>query len=88
MVIPVTENYRITSDSLSWNIEKRRGMRNGLDRWEPCGFYIDFRAALVALAERRVREIPSAVPDEICKALAEIKESVVDTSAMFKRALE
>lgn len=84
MIINVGEGWRITSDTSCWQVERKKGKnKDGSDRWSPVTYHVDFKGALVALAERKVRQIDSDVPEEIKKALDEIKREVISSAEVF-----
>lgn len=67
-------------------VEKRKSdRRDGSERWEPLTYHVDFKSALVSLAEYRVRTIAdSASVDEIESTLREIKAEVVSSAEVFR----
>ena len=59
MILPISEQYRISSDRYQWIIQKsRRRKRNGeqVITWESESFFPTFEGAVQALGERMVRE--------------------------------
>ena len=59
MILPISETYRIASDTSQWIIQKsRERRRNGVlvTDWEPQSFYPTFEGAVEELGQRMVRE--------------------------------
>lgn len=54
MILPIDDDYRITSDPRQWRVEKS-GTRKGRIAWEPFEFYPTIQGAVQALADRLVR---------------------------------
>jgi hypothetical protein len=69
MIIPINEQYRITSDPFQWIIQKKR-TRNGREDWTSQTFHLSFSSALQSLGERMVRESNASTLSE---ALADVK---------------
>ena len=86
MIIEINNNYRITSNPTCWQVEKRKSERKDRsERWEPLTYHVDFKSALVSLAEYRIRTIDnSEILDEIKSALKEIKAEVISSAEMFR----
>ena len=86
MIIRVSDKYRIASTPASWQVEKRHTNRkDGSERWEPLTYHVDFRSALVSLAEYQIRTIEdSATVDEIKASLREIKSECVTACNVFR----
>jgi hypothetical protein len=83
MVIRVNDEFRITSSSACWQIEKR--VSGG---WRPITFHTEFKYALRSLAEYRVRLIADAAKVEEIKAtLGEIREEALKASAVFAESV-
>ena len=85
MIIEVNSEYRITSNPTCWQVEKRKSDRkDGTERWEPLTYHVDFKSALVSLAEYRIRTIAdSAAVDEIKSTLKEIRTEVISSAEVF-----
>ena len=86
MIIRVDKNYRITSNPTCWQVEKRKSDRkDGSERWESLTYHVDFKSALVSLAEYRIRTIDnSEILDEIQSTLREIKVEVISRAEVFR----
>jgi len=85
MVIPVNNDWHISSTPTCWQVEKYKGKRkDGSERWEPHIFCVDFKNALVALAELQIRLIDTSVPDEIKSAIRQIRDECVSASEVFR----
>ena len=86
MIIEVNSEYRITSSPTCWQVEKRKSDRkDGTERWEPLTYHVDFKSALVSLAEYRIRTIAdSATVDEIKATLRTIRDECVSASEVFQ----
>ena len=86
MIIPVNDKYRITSNPTCWQVEQYRGSKKDRgEYWEPLSYHVDFKSALVSLAELRIRLIDSCVPDEIIAAIKKIRDEVISSSEVFKK---
>ena len=55
MIIPINEQYRLTSDEFQWIIQKRR-TRKGKKDWEARLYYPSLKAAVEGLGELMVRQ--------------------------------
>ena len=55
MIIPINEQYRLTSDEFQWIIQKRR-TRKGMKDWEARLYYPSLKAAVEGLGELMVRQ--------------------------------
>ena len=55
MIIPINEQYRLTSDEFQWIIQKRR-TRKGKADWEARLYYPSLKAAVEGLGELMVRQ--------------------------------
>ena len=55
MIIPINEQYRLTSDEYQWIIQKRR-TRKGKEDWEARLYYPSLKAAVEGLGELMVRQ--------------------------------
>jgi hypothetical protein len=66
-------------------VEHLKGTRkDGSERWEPVSYHCGFKSALVSLAEYRIRCIDSSAPEEIIRALEEIKREVISSAEVFR----
>lgn len=86
MIIEVNSEYRITSSSNCWQIEQRKSDRkDGAERWDPLTYHVDFKSALVSLAEYKIRTIAdSATTDEIKATLRTIRGECITASKVFR----
>ena len=86
MIIEVNSEYRITSSPTCWQIEQRKSDRkDGTERWEPLTYHVDFKSALVSLAEYQIRTVAdSASLDEIKATLRTIRDECVSAAEVFK----
>lgn len=85
MVVAVNDTHRISSDRNSWTVQRYAGKRkDGKDEWESLYYCVDFRSALTALAELRIRLIGSSIPDEIKTAIREIRDECITAAEVFK----
>jgi hypothetical protein len=85
MIIEVNSEYRITSNPTCWQVEQRKSDRkDGTERWEPLTHHVDFKSALVSLADYQIRLIDSSIPDEIKSAIGEIKDEVLSAAEVFR----
>ena len=55
MIIPINEQYRLTSDEFQWIIQRRR-TRKGKKDWEARLYYPSLKAAVEGLGELMVRQ--------------------------------
>ena len=55
MIIPINEQYRLTSDEFQWIIQKRR-TRKGKKDWEARLYYPSLKAAVEGLGELMARQ--------------------------------
>jgi len=74
MIIPINEQYRITTDPYQWIVQKKRS-RKGKEDWEPQTYHTSFQSALQSLGEFMVRQSDAAT---LTDALAE-GESITTT---------
>lgn len=81
MIIPINDNYQITSDSVQWRIENRGKKKDKEDKtkdsdewqdWSPIGFYANFEQASAALGDRMIRESPAVGVAECIKEVKAI----------------
>lgn len=79
MIIPITANYRITSDEMQWRVERRRS-RKGAASFEPVSFHANMSGAIESLRERLVR---ASNAETLADALADME----NVSATLSRAL-
>ena len=87
MVIRVNDTYRIESDSRSWVVQRFRGVREDTSKedWRPVTYHVDFRSALVSLAEYRIRAIDNqATVDEIRETLRVIRKEALTAADIFQ----
>ena len=54
MIVPITEQYRITTDPYQWIVQKKRS-RKGKEDWESQTYHPSFESGLESLWERLVR---------------------------------
>jgi hypothetical protein len=81
----VNKQYRITSDSSCWTVQRYTGKRkDGKEDWDSLYHCADFRNALVALAELQMRLIDSSVPKEIKTAIRKIRDECVTAAKVFR----
>ncbi len=87
MVISVNKQYRITSDSSCWTVQRYAGKRkDGEDEWQGLYYCVDFESALVSLAEYRIRTIAdSATVDEIRATLRTIRDECLTAVDVFRK---
>ena len=74
MILPIDENYRITSDQFQWIVQKRR-TRKGQEDWKNLAYCAGLEHAVNELAQHRIR---TSNAQTLADALAEI-ENVVTT---------
>ena len=79
MIIEINEEYRIKSNTSSWNIEKYIGHDKDTNErtFTPIRYYMNLEAAVKGLADLQIREISDrATIGEIKKVLQVIREEV------------
>ena len=74
MIVPINEQYRITTDPYQWIVQKKRS-RKGKEDWEPQTYHTSFQSALQSLGEFMVRQSEAA---SLTDALVEV-ENVTTT---------
>ena len=74
MIVPINEQYRITTDPYQWIVQKKRS-RKGKEDWEPQTYHTSFQSALQSLGEFMVRQSDAA---SLTDALVEV-ENVTTT---------
>ena len=88
MILPISDQYRISSDRYQWVVQKRRTRtKDGrkISDWQAQSYYPTLRGALAQLGERMVRESEA---NKVVDALAAINEVVTTLSQALTRALE
>ncbi|SVD03087.1 uncharacterized protein METZ01_LOCUS355941 [marine metagenome] len=71
MIIPINEQYRVTSDAHQWTVQKRRA-RNNKEDWECQTYHPSVDAAVRSLGERMVRECKTDTLVDALKAVETI----------------
>ena len=74
MIVPINEQYRITTDPYQWIVQKKRS-RKGKEDWEPQTYHTSFQSALQSLGEFMVRQSDATTLTDV---LAEV-ESITTT---------
>ena len=59
MIVPINEQYRITTDPYQWIVQKKR-TRKDQDGWESVTYHPTFRSAVQSLGELMVRRSDAA----------------------------
>ena len=87
MIIPITNKYRIHSDSDAWRVEELMGKdKDGNDRWVAHYHCITLRFALDQLADLRIRRISDdAGIDKIIAEIGAIRSDMATATAAFGR---
>jgi len=83
MVIHVSDDFRIVSDSTQWTTQRRIKRKGAVD-WQALGYYSDFGAALRGLSEYRIRKIDGAVPEAVLGALSVIRREAEATCLTYR----
>jgi hypothetical protein len=79
MLIPITDQFRIKSDSMQWMIQTRRS-RNGKPSWESKLFFPTLQGAINELGELMVRESKA-------QTLADALVAVENVTTVLSQAL-
>ena len=79
MMIPINEDFRITSDSVQWVIQRKR-QREGKEIWESRLYFGTLKAALKDLGELMVRTSKA-------NTLADALKDVEKVTATLSQAL-
>ena len=74
MIIPINEQYRITTDPYQWIVQKKRS-RKGKEDWESQTYHPSIQSALQSFGEFMVRQSDATT---LTDALAEV-ESITTT---------
>ena len=74
MIIPINEQYRITTDPYQWIVQKKRS-RKGKEDWESQPYHPSIQSALQSFGEFMVRQSDAA---SLTAALVEV-ENVTTT---------
>ena len=54
-VIPINDQYRITSDRYQWMIQEKRNRTGKAEEWEPKSYFPTLEGAVKELGEQMVR---------------------------------
>ena len=87
MIVPINEQYRITSDPFQWIIQKKR-TRNGREDWTSQTFHLSFSSALQSLGERMVRESNASTLSEVLADVKTITTTLSQALAVNIKGLE
>ena len=71
MIVPITEQYRVTTDPYQWIIQKRR-TRRGREEWESQTYHPSFQSALQSLGEHLVRASDTQTLEEALVAVENV----------------
>ena len=71
MIVPITEQYRVTTDPHQWIIQKRRTRRGG-EEWESQTYHPSFQSALQSLGEHLVRASDTQTLEEALVAVENV----------------
>ena len=74
MIVPINEQYRITTDPYQWIVQKKRTRKDQVD-WESVTYHPTFKSALQSLGELMVRRSDAAT---LADALVDV-ENVTTT---------
>ena len=79
MIIQISEDSRLVSDTLNWTLQKRRKTGSG-EKWDALGYYAHIDNAVLDLAKRRLRCLPGNYGPEalepLCRALDTLREDI------------
>ena len=76
MIVPINEQYRITTDPYQWIVQKKR-TRKDQDGWESVTYHPTFRSAVQSLGELMVRRSDAAT---LTEALVEVENVTTSLS--------
>lgn len=95
MIIEINPDWRISSDSHQWILERLRGTRKDrktgqpLPNWKPVGYFASLSTLLKRLIDLRVWRIEGTHPPEalehVCNALSDMKAEVRDALSNIDR---
>ena len=88
MIIPITDQYRISSDRYQWVVQKRRTRtKDGrkISDWQAQSYYPTLPSALAQLGERMVRESEA---NKVVDALAAINAVATTLSLALSAVVE
>jgi hypothetical protein len=71
---------------ISCRVRVKGTRKDGCERWEALSSHADSKSALVSLAEYRVRCIGSSAPEQIIRAIEEIKREVISSAEVFRNS--
>jgi hypothetical protein len=79
MIIPITADYRIESDSRQWIVKQRKitqsGDNIGDEAWKVLGYCVSLEHAVNLLADRRIK---ASNAKTLADALIDVKNVVTD----------
>ena len=84
MILPISDQYRISSDRYQWVVQERRTRTKGgrkISDWQAQSYYPTLRSALAQLGERMVRESNA---DTVVDAL-EVINDIATTLSQTRR---
>ena len=84
MIVPITEQYRITTDPYQWIVQKKRS-RKGKEDWESQTYHTSFQSALQSIGERLVR---GSDAETLVDALADVEKAITILSQARTLQLE
>ena len=84
MIIPINEQYRVTTDPYQWIIQRKR-TRKGNEVWESQTYHPSVDAAVRSLGERMVRECKT---DTLVDALKAVETIATTLSQALMPSLE
>ena len=67
-VIPINDQYRITSDRYQWMIQEKRNRTGKAEEWEPKSYFPTLEGAVKGLGEQMVRLSGAESIEELIKA--------------------
>ena len=84
MIVPIIEQYRITTDPYQWIVQKKRS-RKGKEDWESQTYHPSFESALQSLGECLVR---GSDAETLVEAFADAKKAITILSQAHTPQLE
>ena len=77
MIITISDDWRLRSDTQQWTVERChrpvKGLRIGEEQWQPTGHYATIETALEGMYDRRLRESPADTTEWIMREIAALR---------------
>lgn len=87
MILPINEDWRITTDTYNWTVERRRlNKKQGTHEWRGESFWGSFDKAIEGLYEHRVKAIDAEGYQAVCSEIKALQEELRALSEQFRLA--